>query len=72
MGEFEMITKEEAEWELEFGNITRTETLRLPTFEEIKKAEFFKFIGKDGKPYIMFYSALNSLYIYSNVATNIW
>lgn len=25
-------TKEEAEWELEFGNITRTETLRLPNY----------------------------------------
>lgn len=30
-------TKEEAEWELEFGNITRTETLSLPTWEEIEK-----------------------------------
>ena len=28
-------TKEEAEWELEFGNITRTETLRLPSWEEV-------------------------------------
>ena len=28
-------TKEEAEWQLEFGNITRTEKLSLPTFEEI-------------------------------------
>lgn len=27
-------TKEEAEWCLEFGNITRTETLSLPTWEE--------------------------------------
>lgn len=27
--------KEDAEWELEFGNITRTETLKLPRWEEI-------------------------------------
>lgn len=27
-------TKEDAEWELEFSNITRTETLSLPTWEE--------------------------------------
>jgi len=30
-------TKEEAEWELEFGNITRTEILSLPTWEELQK-----------------------------------
>ena len=30
-------TKEEAEWELEFGNITRTETLRLPSWEYWQK-----------------------------------
>ena len=30
-------TKEEAEWYLEFGNITRTETLKLPTWEEVCK-----------------------------------
>ena len=28
--------KEEAEWELEFGNITRTETLKLPKWEEFE------------------------------------
>ena len=33
-------TKEEAEWELEFGNITRTETLRLPTWKEFLKDNF--------------------------------
>ena len=27
-------TKKEAEWELEFGNITRTEKLELPTWEQ--------------------------------------
>lgn len=30
-------TKEEAEWYLEFGNITRTETLKLPTWEEVER-----------------------------------
>ena len=29
-------TKDEAEFALEFGNITRTETLKLPTWEELK------------------------------------
>lgn len=28
-------TKEDAEWYLEFGNITRTETLSLPRFESV-------------------------------------
>lgn len=36
-------TKEEAEWELEFGNITRTETLKLPSFNELQtKKEYYK------------------------------
>ena len=30
-------TKEEAEWYLEFGNITRTETLELPSWEEVQE-----------------------------------
>lgn len=30
-------TKEDAEWFLEFGNITRTEKLDLPTWEEFNK-----------------------------------
>lgn len=28
-------THEQAEWQLEFGNITRTETLSLPTWEDV-------------------------------------
>ena len=36
-------TKEEAEWALEFGNITRTETLNLPSFNELQtKKEYYK------------------------------
>ena len=31
-------TKEEAEWELEFGNITRTERLSLPSWEEFNNS----------------------------------
>ena len=39
-------TKEEAEWHKEFGNITRTETLKLPTWEEfIKDFESIKNFG---------------------------
>lgn len=30
-------TKEDAEWGLEFGNITRTETLCLPAWEEVER-----------------------------------
>ena len=33
-------TKEEAEWYLEFGNITREEKLVLPTWEEAQKEKF--------------------------------
>lgn len=32
-------TEEEAQWQLEFGNITRTETLSFPTWEEFKKGK---------------------------------
>ena len=44
-------TKEEAEWELEFGNITRTETLRLPNFEEfmLDYKRVYKFNTPSGK-----------------------
>lgn len=45
-------TKEEAEWELEFGNITRTETLRLPRWEEFELlGHDVDFIGEDKTPY---------------------
>ena len=33
-------TKEEAEWELKFGNITRTERLKLPKWEEAQDKDF--------------------------------
>ena len=41
-------TKEEAEWYKEFGSIERTETLKLPTWEEFNKDNFgIKFYNKD-------------------------
>jgi len=43
-------TEEEAEWALEFGNITREEKLSLPSWEEIKKgrATFFSDVNHLG------------------------
>lgn len=42
-------TKEQAEWEWEFGCIERTERLELPTWEEFKnkKTKHVCFMGKD-------------------------
>lgn len=37
------VTKEESEWKLEFGNITRTVKLELPSWTEIKKWKVCKF-----------------------------
>lgn len=48
-------TKEDAEFSEEFQNITRTETLSLPTFEEFKKFERFEFKAKDGHQYTIHY-----------------
>lgn len=39
-------TKEEAEWELEFGNITRTEKLELPTWKEVQNGKRYCFDDK--------------------------
>lgn len=41
-------TKEEAEWVKEFGDITRTERLVLPTWEEWQKDDEFDFLDKEG------------------------
>lgn len=50
-------TEEDAEWYNEFGNIARTETLTLPTWEEFNKlietGDTLKFLGKDGLTYIL-------------------
>ncbi len=57
-------TKEDAEFAKEFKNITRTEILNLPTFEELKKFERFDFKSKDGHRYtIHFISCFNTLAI---------
>lgn len=39
--------KEDAEWELEFGDIKRVETLKLPTWEEIHYKLDLDFIDKN-------------------------
>ena len=49
-------TKDDAEFALEFGNITRTETLKLPTWEEFKKLidkDNFHFIDKNHSMYTL-------------------
>ena len=57
-------TKEDAEFAKEFKNITRIETLNLPTWEELKKFERFDFKAKDGNRYtIHFISGFNTLAI---------
>ena len=48
-------TKEDAEFAEEFQNITRTETLSLPTFEEFKKTQLFSFVGEDWNVYTIYY-----------------
>lgn len=57
-------TQEDAEFAKEFKNITRIETLNLPTWEELKKFERFDFKSKDGHKYtIHFISGFNTLAI---------
>lgn len=46
--DLELITNEETEWRLKFGNITRTETLSLPNFDKFKKVGFPIFYCKNG------------------------
>lgn len=46
---------ETEKFKLEFQNITRTETLNIPTFEELKKFERFEFKAKDGHRYTIHY-----------------
>ena len=51
-------TEEEAEWYVEFGSITRTETLSLPTWEEFNnkyKSKYSPVIGFNGKNTQCFY-----------------
>ena len=44
-------TKEDAEFVKEFKNITRTETLNLPTWEELKIIDEIKIYADNGKRY---------------------
>ena len=57
-------TKEEIEWELEFGNITRTETLKLPSWEEFDELKFKRiwFASKNYTFYAL-YQRYNKLYL---------
>lgn len=55
---------ETEKFKLEFQNITRTDTMNLPTFEEFKKFERFEFKAKDGHQYTIHYiSGFNTLAI---------
>lgn len=54
-------TKEEAEWYLKFGNITRTETLKLPSWEEFKEIRFVEF----------FYNEYDYMLQYQNISQKI-
>ena len=54
-------TKEEAEWYLEFGNITRTERLELPSWEEFKEIRFVEF----------FYNEYDYMLQYQNISKKI-
>lgn len=54
-------TKEEAEWELEFGNITRTEILKVPTWEEFRKLGSFEFYGYHQRRTILFYDIVDDM-----------
>ena len=46
-------TKEDAEFVKEFKNITRTETLNLPTWEELKIIDEIKIYAGNGKRYLV-------------------
>lgn len=62
-------TKEEAEWELKFGNITRVENLSLPSFEKFKENKYgISFRGKAPECYYTFYynNELNDICLYDN------
>lgn len=57
-------SKEEAEWHKEFGNITRTETLKLPTWEEFRNEFGFDFFAKSEiRIYVMNHFFDNEIYI---------
>lgn len=55
-------TEEEMNWQLEFGNITRTETLNFPTWEELqnKKEFYLGFNNKEG--IVRYYLAIDMPY----------
>ena len=48
-------TREDAEWEQEFGRIIRTERLELPTWEEFNGQKFVWFFDKEHKSCCLHY-----------------
>ena len=54
-------TKEDAEFVREFGCITRTERLELPTWEEWKQDDEFCFLDKDGFNWDMYVDGDNEI-----------
>ena len=55
-------TKEQAEWEWEFGCIERTERLELPTWEEFKNKYCIEFTAKTGNK-VNILDFVNEIYI---------
>ena len=49
--------KEEAEWVAEFGNVTRTEKLELPTWEQFKKNKYLKSCSRTPTKLITIYTS---------------
>ena len=63
-------TKEEAEWQSEFSNITRTETLNLPTWEKFTTENYrCCFFGKNNKLLTLDCFNLKTLEINENETT---
>ena len=61
-------TKEDAEFALKYQNITRTETLNLPTFEDFVYLDIpFEFYARDGETYWMEIWETNTLVIFKKI-----
>ena len=65
--EYYFETKEDAKFSLEFQNITRTETLNLPTWEEFDERKFVWFFDKNHKQCCLYYmNCSNKIFINTN------
>ena len=73
-------TREDAEWEIEFGRIVRTERLELPTWEEISRdlqnVSVGTYIVREFDDYILFVlfrmSGKKEIYIRSTIGEEFW